>query len=559
MKISQKSNAPILVSWIGDTELLVLGKIGKYEGCANLVKIIMGQDKQGSHYDALKEIRNLDRTVRDSSILLLLDKQTTRIGNVPHSFSKLILLANRPNDREIFRNFSDAFTRLISDNYPEYKSCIDIHFVHSPSSQSKGVDPWNGKDVHDQLTEILGKYPFEDQERFCFNLTPGTITQSTVLPIYGLEHAANPFFLQVSKADKTIRRFEVPFDTLVRNNTNARALEERNDPSATNITGDSPAIIDAQRKALRLAPSPYNIILHGESGTGKELFARLIHAASGRKGKFIARNCASLKGQIGESNMTGYPKGAFTDAKFAVKGWLAEADHGTLFLDEIEVCPPSAQETLLRILQPLRGESITTRHYTQYGSDEDKTADVRIIVATNKDLKSMVNAGDFREDLYYRLSTFTLEIPSLEERKKDGHDIALLAKEFLANFNRDCGQGKSLTQDALDALSNLNWKGNVRQLQNAVISVAFLSDHNAIAADDIRLFLTDQIAQSSSTQADADSLDTLIGSGTFDYHAWEKSAQRAIAQKAVAIFPQKTRAAKALNISYSVLRKWLRT
>ena len=171
----------------------------------------------------------------------------------------------------------------------------------------------------------------------------------------------------------------------------------------------------------------------------------------------------------------------------------------------------------------------------------------------------MVRDGDFREDLYYRLSTFTLEIPSLEERKKDGHDIALLATEFLANFNRDCSQTKSFTPDALDALSNLSWKGNVRQLQNAVISVAFLSENNTITADDIRQFLPDQIAQHASTQSAADSLDILIRGGTFDYHAWEKSTQRAIAQKAVAIFPQKTRAAKALNISYSVLCKWLST
>ncbi|MDO5318953.1 MAG: sigma 54-interacting transcriptional regulator [bacterium] len=554
-----KTTEPILVSWIGDTELLVLGKIGRYNDSRNLVQVILNQDKQGSHYDVNKEISNLDITVRNSSILLLLDKETRRIGNIPDSFSKLILLANRPEIPEIFQKFREAFTRLIADEYPEYESKVDIRFVSSANSAIKGVDPWDGKEVHDQVANILNDFPEEEQKRFCYNLTPGTITQSTVLPIYGLEHAANPSFLQVSKADRSIRKFEVPFDTLSRNDANARALEESNAPSQNTITGDSPAILRTTKQAQRLAPSPYNIILHGESGTGKELFARLIHATSGRKGKFIAHNCATLKGQIGESNMTGYPKGAFTDAKVAVKGWLSEANNGTLFLDEIEVCPPSAQETLLRILQPLRGESVTTRHYFQYGSDKEETADVRIIVATNKDLKGMVRDGDFREDLYYRLSTFTLEIPSLEERKKDGHDIALLATEFLANFNRDCSQTKSFTPDALDALSNLSWKGNVRQLQNAVISVAFLSENNTITADDIRQFLPDQIAQHASTQSAADSLDILIRGGTFDYHAWEKSTQRAIAQKAVAIFPQKTRAAKALNISYSVLCKWLST
>ena len=190
-----KTTEPILVSWIGDTELLVLGKIGRYNDSRNLVQVILNQDKQGSHYDVNKEISNLDITVRNSSILLLLDKETRRIGNIPDSFSKLILLANRPEIPEIFQKFREAFTRLIADEYPEYESKVDIRFVSSANSAIKGVDPWDGKEVHDQVANILNDFPEEEQKRFCYNLTPGTITQSTVLPIYGLEHAANPSFI----------------------------------------------------------------------------------------------------------------------------------------------------------------------------------------------------------------------------------------------------------------------------------------------------------------------------------------------------------------------------
>ncbi len=208
-----------------------------------------------------------------------------------------------------------------------------------------------------------------------------------------------------------------------------------------------------------ISKSPLNILLKGESGTGKELFAKAIHYESGRKGKFIPINCSAIPKELFESELFGYEPGAFTGAKSeGKKGKFEEAEGGTLFLDEIADMPLEMQPKLLRILE----EGVVTR----IGGNKTRKIDVRIISATNKDIRALIGENKFRNDLYYRLDVFQVNIPPLRERKGD---IVLLANKFLQEFCME--QGISIIEipdDILNIFSEYNWEGNVRELRNVI-------------------------------------------------------------------------------------------
>jgi DNA-binding NtrC family response regulator len=238
-----------------------------------------------------------------------------------------------------------------------------------------------------------------------------------------------------------------------------------------NIIGSSPQMQSVYRLIANCAPTNSTILLVGESGTGKELIARAIHFNSLRKDKpFVAVDCNSLSENLLESEMFGHIKGAFTGAMANKKGMFEMADTGTLFLDEIGNISLSTQAKLLRVIQE--------REFRAVGDTHTKSANFRLIVATNKDLKAMVAAGTFREDLFYRINIFPIEIPPLRERRDD---IPALAFHFLNIFSKDVGKKVTeFSEGAMSLLVNHDWPGNVRELENAVQRSVILATDNVI-------------------------------------------------------------------------------
>jgi len=235
---------------------------------------------------------------------------------------------------------------------------------------------------------------------------------------------------------------------------------------APTLIGESPAFRKAMDLALRFAVPDINILLLGETGTGKELFARAIHAASKRRsGPFVAVDCSMLAENLIESELFGHEKGAFTGATSARVGWFEMAQGGTLFLDEIGNLPTAFQAKLLRVLQERRVERV--------GGRDTIRLDVRVIAATNVNLKEGIAAGSFRQDLYYRLQEMTICLPPLRERSGDLHHIA---RYFVAKYAERFGTGvRGISEDALEMFEAYHWPGNVRELENAIKSSVILA------------------------------------------------------------------------------------
>jgi DNA-binding NtrC family response regulator len=238
-----------------------------------------------------------------------------------------------------------------------------------------------------------------------------------------------------------------------------------------NIIGASPPMQSVYRLIANCAPTNSTILLVGESGTGKELIARAIHFNSLRKDKpFVAIDCNALSENLLESEMFGHIKGAFTGATSNKKGMFEMADNGTLFLDEIGNISLSTQAKLLRVIQE--------REFKAVGDTHTKSANFRLIVATNKDLKAMVAAGTFREDLFYRINIFPIQVPPLRERRED---IPALAFHFLNIFSKDVGKKVTeFSEGAMSLLVNYDWPGNVRELENTVQRSVILAIDNVI-------------------------------------------------------------------------------
>jgi len=254
-------------------------------------------------------------------------------------------------------------------------------------------------------------------------------------------------------------------------------LEPRGDRGRV-IIGESPEWRAVLRKATQVAATDTTVLLQGESGTGKEVVARFIHRASRRRsGPFVAINCAALPEHLLESVLFGHERGAFTDAVQSRPGQIELAAGGTLFLDEVNEMSGSAQAKVLRVLQE--------REFQRVGASRTQKANVRIITATNRDLLTAVECGEFREDLYYRLQVLEIRIPPLRERKGD---VWLLAEAFLKEFGRGLGRAPAaLTAEAMDALLAHDWPGNVRELRNSLERAAILCENGPIAAEHLSL------------------------------------------------------------------------
>lgn len=233
------------------------------------------------------------------------------------------------------------------------------------------------------------------------------------------------------------------------------------------IVAESPAMRAVVEEARKFAAVDSTILIIGETGTGKEMVAQGIHNASSRReGPFVAVNCAAIPDSLLESELFGYARGAFTGARREGKMGLFEMAHGgTIFLDEVGEAPPGVQAKLLRVLQE--------RQIMRVGDDKILPIDVRVIAATNKDLRKLVKAGQFREDLYYRLSVLSLHIPPLRERQED---IKPLIKYFLARANARFGKKVELPREVLSTLLKYKWPGNVRELENVIYRLVLLGD-----------------------------------------------------------------------------------
>ncbi|GEJ55640.1 sigma-54-dependent transcriptional regulator [Anaeromyxobacter diazotrophicus] len=243
------------------------------------------------------------------------------------------------------------------------------------------------------------------------------------------------------------------------------------------LVGDSAPMADLLKQVRKLAPVKTTVLLTGESGTGKELIARALHDLSPRAAlPFVAVNCGAIPAELMESELFGHVKGAFTDAARDKKGLAVEADGGTLFLDEIGELPLQLQVKLLRFLQEEEVRPV--------GGTRSERVDVRVVAATARDLPAAVQAGRFREDLYYRLDVVGLRLPPLRER---AGDIPALARHFLARFAslRPAGPLEGFAPEALAALEAYRWPGNVRELEHAMERAAVLSEGPLVREDDL--------------------------------------------------------------------------
>jgi len=245
------------------------------------------------------------------------------------------------------------------------------------------------------------------------------------------------------------------------------------------IIGESPAILKVLEMCDRVAPTEARVLITGANGTGKELVARRLHEFSPRaENTFVEVNCAAIPSELIESELFGHEKGAFTSAIKQRKGKFEQADGGTLFLDEIGDMSLSAQAKVLRALQ----DNIITR----VGSDKPVEVNVRVIAASNKDLQEEIKNGNFREDLYHRLSVILIHVPSLDQRKED---IPILANYFIEQLCGEYGQQlKEITPEAIEMLSQRTWSGNIREFRNVIERLIILGG-KTITEEDITSFV----------------------------------------------------------------------
>ncbi|MGH9434732.1 MAG: sigma-54-dependent transcriptional regulator, partial [Terriglobia bacterium] len=297
--------------------------------------------------------------------------------------------------------------------------------------------------------------------------------------------------MKAGAADYVLKPFPLEeIKLIVKKELNLRRLQEENRSlreelgkryEFKNIVARSPKMQEVLAVVDRVATSNSTVLLGGESGVGKDMIARAIHQHSRRSsGPMVKINCAAIPENLLESELFGYERGAFTGAVAAKPGKFELADKGTIFLDEIGDVPPSVQVKLLRVLQE--------REFERLGGTRTLKVDVRLLAATNRDLRAALEQGAFREDLYYRLNVVPVNIPPLREHKEDIPD---LVRHFLERFSREAGKAvPGVTPAAMKLLLDFHWPGNVRELENIIERAVALSTGPQLDAEDIRLDLS---------------------------------------------------------------------
>ncbi len=305
------------------------------------------------------------------------------------------------------------------------------------------------------------------------------------------------------------------------------------------IYGNSPLITNVMELIEMISQTPRtSVLIQGESGTGKELAANAIHYRSKRANKPLMKiNCSAIPENLLETELFGYEKGAFTDAKGTKKGVFELANRGTILLDEIAEMKSYLQTKLLRVLE--------SQNFMRVGGEREISVDVRIIAATNKDLSALVNAEQFRKDLYYRLKVMVIEMPPLRERRED---ILLLAKLFIDENNKELGKNiTGIVESASEYLLNYQWPGNVRELKNIIERAMILSNGNEILPDHLPIELRrGQMDGAGDRTSDTEDL------------ALESVEQKHIKNVLMMMDGNKSKAARMLGISRSTLREKLK-
>ncbi|MCR9294088.1 MAG: sigma 54-interacting transcriptional regulator [bacterium] len=460
----------VLVSWIGHTDLRAMAASA-----------------------TPKQRRELEQVIGDS-------RQVDGDGPVKGlvsglNFKQIHLLSSYP------AHITAMFAKWLGEKARTYQTPI--------------LDPTDHAQILEAVQPIVAGITLKPNDELCFHLSPGTPAMASIWIL--LAKSKYPATLYQTYRDE-IRKANIPFDVTVEvvpqllsepdrfwQHLVAEGAEET--PGFSSIVGNSPPLRLAVGRAKRAAIFDVTVMILGETGSGKELFGNAIHQASHRRdGPFIPINCAAISKDLLESELFGHVKGAFTGADKDRSGAFELADGGTLFLDEVGECDLAMQAKILRALQPPPGAEPSRRVLRRVGDTKDFTVDVRVVAATNRDLRKEVQQGSFREDLFYRLSMITVKLPPLRERKGD---VGLLAKALLEQINdqfestsRPGYVRKSLPSETLKYMESYHWPGNVRELYNALVQAAIMQDTPKLKPRDIASAIASAPSASSATASD---------------------------------------------------------
>src|SRR5215813_7508496 len=302
-------------------------------------------------------------------------------------------------------------------------------------------------------------------------------------------------------------------------------------PQAPEVVADSTATRTVLEQVAQAARTSMPVLLTGETGTGKEVAARLLHAWSGRPGRFVPINCAAMPNELMEGELFGYARGAFSGAVHEHEGLVSAAAGGTVFLDEIDDTPHALQAKLLRVLED--------RVVTRLGDTSPRTVDFRLVAATNRDLRPLIEAGSFGADLHERLAIVSIELPPLRERRED---VPRLVEHFVERFYREepaaaeRGQVRTISPEAMEALIGYRWPGNVRELRNVVFgTLVGKRGGTELLLSDLPRRLLGTRESNEHGVIDAAALERVLGSGTFDLRAEKERLERLALEQALAL------------------------
>ncbi|MBI3202260.1 MAG: sigma 54-interacting transcriptional regulator [Myxococcales bacterium] len=375
--------------------------------------------------------------------------------------------------RSVFRKVVRERAAVLAADAPS-ESFSSESLLGASIRSTIGVPLWKGD-------EILGVLQVDNRA------TPGMF-DSADLEALGVLAASSS--LAIANA-RLVRRLLAAEEQLQKENTFLKGRERAKQSGATEIIGQSRAMRDLLTQLDKVVDTRVTVLIEGETGTGKELIASAVHYRSRRRGKlFVAQNCAAMPENLLESELFGHKRGSFTGATEEKRGLFDVADGGTLFLDEVTEMPLSLQAKLLRVLQ--EGE------IRPVGATHTKVVDVRIVAACNRNLEKEVEAGRFRQDLYYRLKVFPIRVPPLRERRDD---VPLLSGHFLQKYTREVGRPVAgFAQGAMELLMSYEWPGNVRELENEVQRLVIQVDAGAFITPDL---LSPRVRQMEATIAQA--------------------------------------------------------
>ncbi len=457
------------------------------------------------------------------------------------------------NGELIFNSKDKGVFEFVLDNIPDYITIVDANcktiFFNKSCEKYYNISKEEiiGKDIRDFFPNSLLPKVIEQQKSYdnIYNSPrENSYTVISAIPLYDSEGkligglARDRDITELVKLSNVLNKTQASLTKLEKK----YSLIENGQSYFSNIIGRNPLFIQTITLCKNVSRTPMNILLKGESGTGKELFAKAIHYESDRDGNFVAINCSAIPSELFESELFGYEEGAFTGAKKDGKiGKFEEANGGTLFLDEIGDMPMELQPKILRALE----EGFITR----IGSNVKRPINVRIISATNKDVKSLIHADKFRRDLYYRLDAFQIEIPPLRQR---GNDIILLANTFLGQFCMEQGMNiLELSREVEEMLLNQPWEGNVRELRNVIqrsAIFAFQGQSDKIRIEHLPDSMTTVKNSTNNLKSDVEGVEL------FNLESAVEKLEKAMIQKALAQSNNSmSKAAKLLQIPRTTL------